>query len=130
MIHDRLNGALCDVADFHAKFGVPRLPQPIIPDDERVSLRMELIQEESTELLDALCIDDIVGIADGIADLIYVALGTALEYGIPIDEVWHEVHRTNMLKTGGATSESGKIMKPADWKSPDIFTILARAGVK
>ncbi|NIQ95452.1 MAG: nucleoside triphosphate pyrophosphohydrolase family protein, partial [Desulfuromonadales bacterium] len=39
--------------------------------------------------------------ADALADLIYVAIGAAITYGIDLRPVWEEVHRTNMAKMGG-----------------------------
>ena len=41
---------------------------------------------------------NMVEVADGIADLIYVALGAALEFGIDIEPIFNEVHRSNMSK--------------------------------
>ncbi len=102
--------------------------KPGIPADSRKDLRKALINEERCELEAAINTDDLVGIADGIADLIYVAVGTALEFGIPLPRVWAEVHRTNMLKTGGAVRPDGKILKPSDWVAPDIKSIITEAS--
>ena len=73
---------------------------------------------------------NITEIADGIADLIYVLLGTAIEYGININPIWDEVQRTNMLKEGGGIRPDGKILKPEGWLSPDIAGILKQQGWK
>lgn len=112
------------VREFHEQFGVPILDKPWLPDQSRVNLRAELIAEESAELAYAIETCNLVEIADGIADLVYVAIGAALEFGIPIDAVFDEVHRTNMLKVGGATRADGKLLKPEGWKPPDIAAIL------
>ena len=73
---------------------------------------------------------DLGGIADGIADLIYVLLGTALSYGIHIAPIWDEVQRTNMAKEGGATRHDGKVLKPEGWQPPDVRGILLKQGMK
>ena len=39
---------------------------------------------------------DLIGIADALADIVYVVYGTALTYGIDLDSVLREVHRSNM----------------------------------
>jgi predicted HAD superfamily Cof-like phosphohydrolase len=75
-------------------------------------------------------IGDLVGIADGIADSVYVLVGTALEYGIPLDRVWGAVHSANMAKVDPVTGKvrkrfDGKVLKPDGWKRPDIAAILA-----
>lgn len=71
---------------------------------------------------------DLVEVADGCADINYVVTGTQLEFGIPIEEVQAEVDRSNADKfTGDYTiNESGKIIKPSDWKAPDIASILEK----
>jgi predicted HAD superfamily Cof-like phosphohydrolase len=124
-----LYGAINDVKKFHEGVGAPMPEKPTVPPDERVRLRWNLIHEEWSEIAENMFDDDgnvqvnMVGVADGIADLIYVLIGTALEFGIPLDRVWNEVQRSNMdkFRDGKVTRrEDGKILKPADWKGPDI----------
>lgn len=121
-----MNDAIEQLKEFHRRFGVPILDQPQIPSDTRRHLRAALIAEEALELTTAIDGADLVGIADGIADVIYVAIGAALEFGIPLEKVWDEVHRTNMLKVGGSMREDGKILKPEGWTPPDIAAVLGR----
>jgi len=115
-----MRAAMRNVASFHRATGAPVKSDPAIPSRDRVALRVELIREETEETLAALAVDDLVEIADGIADSIYVLVGTALEYGIPLDRVWWEVHRSNMEKTGGPRRADGKILKPPGWTPPNI----------
>ena len=79
-------------------------------------LRMDLLDEEVGELHEAVEKGDIVKIADAIADLTYVAVGTAVAYGIPFDAVFAEVHRSNMTKLGKdgkpVYREDGKVITP------------------
>jgi predicted HAD superfamily Cof-like phosphohydrolase len=69
-------------------------------------------------------------IADAIADSIYVLVGTALEYGIPLDRVWAAVRAANMAKVDPVTGlvrkrADGKILKPDGWQPPDIAGVLS-----
>lgn len=116
------------VAAFHARFGQPILKTPQIADEPRMLLRHALIREEARELTDALWNRDLPEIADGIGDLIFVALGTALEYGIDMTPVFDVIARTNMLKM--ADPAGGKVAKPDGWEAPDIAGILREQGWK
>ena len=120
-----------DVKDFHRAFGqrigeVPAVPESI---DER-ALRMSLLEEEFDEYLEAEENADIVEIADALADIIYIALGTAVSYGIPLDKVFEEVHRSNMAKLVDGKvlrRADGKVQKPEGWTPPDIAGVLKKS---
>lgn len=121
-----------DVADFHRAGDVPIKTRAKLPDGDRARLRCDLIEEEAAEFAEAVQDHDLVGAADALADLIYVAVGAALEFGIPLDEVWNEVHRSNMAKVDQTTGKirrraDGKILKPKDWAAPEIMPIIVRA---
>jgi len=73
---------------------------------------------------------DLPELADGIADLMYVAEGTNLEFGIDSGPIAAEVHRANMTKRGGGKRADGKSLKPAGWRGPDIEGELKRQGWK
>jgi predicted HAD superfamily Cof-like phosphohydrolase len=116
---------LDDVRAFHLATDTPVRDVPGVPTFERRVLRHNLLQEEWGEFIEANERNDVVGVADALADMIYVAVGTALEYGIPLDKVWAEVQRTNMAKVDPATGkvsrrEDGKILKPEGWTPPDV----------
>lgn len=97
----------------------------VIPAVDDSKLRATLIMEESTELCEALLRKDQVEIVDGMCDLIYVVLGTAVALGIDLEPYFNEVHRTNMLKAAGPLREDGKRLKPPDWQPPRIKEMLA-----
>ena len=118
--------AINDVKAFHRAFGAPIRTTPAIPSDEERQLRWDLVVEEMSELGEAFANDDMIEISDALADLIYVAIGMALVYGIPLDEVWEEVQNSNMQKLGGGVREDGKILKPDDWEPPRIAEVLAK----
>lgn len=118
------------VKDFHQAFGInaPLFPSNLSHD--RQELRQDLIEEEYSELQGAMYADDPIGIADGLADLLYVVYGTAVEYGIDIDEVFKEVHRSNMSKLDAdgkpILREDGKVLKGPNFSPPDIKKCLDR----
>lgn len=124
--------ALEDVKAFHELVGQPVLTTPHLPSEERRALRIRLMAEEVDELADAEQDDDIVEIADALADIVYIACGTALEYGIPLDKVWAEVQRSNMSKAlpDGSVikNAAGKVEKPDGWTPPDVEGVLREAG--
>ena len=120
-----MHTAFRNVAAFHKACDVPVRDEPSFPDDSRVDLRINLIEEEVVkELFPAIQARDMLKTADGIADAIYVLIGAALEFGIPLPQVWEMVHGANMKKvdpfTGKVTRRAdGKILKPAGWVSPE-----------
>jgi predicted HAD superfamily Cof-like phosphohydrolase len=113
------------VREFHNKFGQPVVEKPTDPNWDRSDLRIRLMREELNETVGAILAGDLVEVADGLADLIYVALGTAIEYGIDMEPIFREVHRSNMAKLPGNMREDGKVTKPEGWEPPRIAEILA-----
>jgi len=116
-----------DVRDFHKAFGQRIGEKPEFPSDDERTLRVKLLREEFREYLDGESFNDIVEVADALADIIYIACGTAVSYGIPLDDIFAEVHRSNMAKLVDGKvlrREDGKIQKPEGWTPPDIKRIL------
>ena len=101
---------------------------PSVPDAATIQLCINLIREEVQETMVGIREGDLVEIADGIADSIYVLIFAAHAYGIPIEGVWNAVQRANMAKFPGGKvlrrESDGKIMKPEGWKPPPIAAIL------
>lgn len=94
-----------------------------------------LIQNKSDELVASMLKGDLVGVADGLADVLYVVIGTAVAYGIDIQEVFDEVHRSNLSKTVWSEEEQrwliekdefGKGIKPPTYSPADIAPIIDR----
>jgi predicted HAD superfamily Cof-like phosphohydrolase len=121
---------LACVRDFHNTFGIaaPDSPRARVDDDLRRS-REALMTEELHELLEAMRAEDLVDIADGLADLLYVVFGTAVAYGIPMDGVFGEVHESNMSKLGPdgqpIIGADGKRLKGPSYRPPNIKALLA-----
>jgi len=119
-----------DVQDFHRAFGQRIGEKPELPNEDERELRVKLLREEFREYLDGESFNDLVEVADALADIIYIACGTAVSYGIPLDDVFAEVHRSNMAKLVDGKvirREDGKIQKPEGWTAPDIKKILTKA---
>ena len=103
---------------------------PGFPDATTRALNLKLLEEEVKELSDASQANNIVEFADAIADILYVVIGFAVTHGIPIVEIFHEVHKTNMAKFVDGKpilrESDGKIMKPPGWTPPDVAGIIRR----
>jgi predicted HAD superfamily Cof-like phosphohydrolase len=136
------------VEDFHRKFGHPIGETPAF---RRPELRAKLILEEAIETAVGILghtraaelvrqefielntrtpkdAPDFVEAIDGICDTLYVTVGAAIEFGVDIQPVFDEVHRSNMDKVGGAVRADGKSLKPAGWKPPAILDRLVDQG--
>lgn len=133
------------VKQFHEAFGLPVLDSPNIPDVKRVALRLALIQEEVKEVEheferiiarlnnrsygSAIVVyEDIARLAKELSDLKYVVEGAALEFGIPLDAVYAEVHRSNMSKLGPdgrpVRRHDGKVLKGPNYRQADVLLAM------
>jgi len=101
-------------------------PTPHIPMDVKI-LRLRLMMEELGEVAMAIHSGDLELIADGLADLEYVVVGTAIAFGIPHSAVFKEVHRSNMTKRPlDKTNKGGKVTKEG-YEPPQITEVITRA---
>ena len=119
------------VGDFHRAYGLPVRDSPTVAvGAAQVELRLALIEEEVGELAAAARAGDLVGVADALADIVYVAYGTAHVYGIDLDAVLDEVHASNMTKLGAdgrpIRRADGKVLKGPGYRPPDIAAVLGR----
>jgi predicted HAD superfamily Cof-like phosphohydrolase len=120
-----MSDAQAMVEEFHRAFDILVHLSPTVVDVRTRELRIKLIQEEFEELREAITQGDLESISKEIADLLYVVYGTAVSYGIDMDPVFREVHRSNMSKVGGYKREDGKWVKPATYSPACIEPILA-----
>lgn len=140
------------VGEFHETFGVPVFETPSIAKD-RISLRISLLREEVSEFEEALREGNIENALKEWADIMYVLIGSGLEFGFAqaADPVFDEVHRSNMSKvipsgydamkeeatlpkgvavercpTGGylLRRKDGKVVKPSTYSPADISPIV------
>lgn len=120
------------VKEFHEKFGLTINERPTIPSNKDIVLRQRLIDEETNELLVAGLIStrdvDIAEIADALGDLLYVVYGAAVTYGIDLEPVFNEIHRSNMSKLwpDGTVkkNEAGKVLKPPTYSPARLAEII------
>ena len=122
----------------------------VVQFEDHLLSRVEWLREEVDELKQAILANDIVEIADAIADLAYFVFGTAVSTGIDLEPVFDEVHRSNMAKfkdcpvckgmgrdeegvctacmgtskTATYRNSDGKLMKDVGWSQPNLFKII------
>jgi NTP pyrophosphatase (non-canonical NTP hydrolase) len=113
-------GAAAMLAEFHARFNYGKTIDP--------SLRLTLHQEEHDELVEAIESGDLEAIARELADVVYVAYGSAWSLGLDLDAAIREVHRANMSKLGDdgkpVYREDGKVLKGPNFRPPDLRLAL------
>ncbi|MFE1854169.1 MazG nucleotide pyrophosphohydrolase domain-containing protein [Streptomyces sp. NPDC002387] len=120
------------VREFHLAFGldVRTVPAEVSPD--LAAHRGELLAEEASEVAEVAVTGPLDRLAHELADLVYVAYGTALVHGIDLDAVIAEIHRANMTKIGpnGTVSRraDGKVLKGDHYRAPDVTAILREQG--
>lgn len=134
-----MNPVQQQVTEFHKAGGHVVNSLPTLVDDKTRLLRKRLISEEAEELFLAMEEGSLVLVADALADLLYVVYGTAVSFGINMQPISDEVHRSNMTKfsTAGAYKETcdetgkslkdegGKTLKPSCYEPPSLAPILA-----
>ncbi len=126
----RTSNASVYVRQFHEVFGVA-----IAAEDTTLlrDLRSSLLREEALEL-DAELLrppgdDNLEEIAKELADLVYVAYGTALSLGIYLDQAIAQVHQSNMSKLvdGKPVKRAdGKVLKGPNYQPPDMSGCVPR----
>lgn len=117
------------VREFHDRFGLPLTEFPCRTGTKLAWQRHRMLTAEVTELQDAVAEGELPGIAQELADCVYVLYGTALTYGIDLDAVLAEVHAANMTKLGAdgkPVMVDGKVQKGPGYRKPDVAAVLAR----
>lgn len=118
------------VKDMHIHFEIPMEATPGFLDEDTMQFRLDFLEEELSEIHEAWQNSDLEEIADGLIDLIIVALGTAAMMGLPFNEMFMEVHEANMRKVRvdhAGESKRGHgfdLKKPVDWKGPNLGKFL------
>ncbi|MET8580118.1 MazG nucleotide pyrophosphohydrolase domain-containing protein [Streptomyces collinus] len=120
------------VREFHTAFGLDARTTPTEVTPALATHRGELLAEEAAEVAEVSVEGPLDRLAHELADVVYVAYGTALVHGIDLDEVIAEIHRANMSKLGpGGEVErraDGKVLKGEHYRAPDVSAVLRRQG--
>lgn len=125
-----MNKQLQQLWDFQSAYGSTRNSKPTLLSEDDYSLRYRLGKEELIEYLDACKNNDLVEVTDALADQLYILLGTMVAHGMGdiIEDVFDEVHRSNMSKLGEDGKpiyrEDGKILKGPNFSPPNIEQFL------
>ena len=122
------------VREFHEVFG---LEHPEVPTGVPAALaeaRQRLLDEEVGEVAEAssAALADpsprrLAELARELADVVYVAYGTAIVHGFDLDAVIAEVHRANMSKLdddGRPIIRNGKVQKGPNFRPPDVTSLF------
>lgn len=90
-------------------------------------MRVHLIAEELAELCVALLAQDKVQVLDALGDLLYVIVGTAVAFDLPLAEAFDEIQRSNMTKAVGAGGDKDVRcrVKGESYEAPDLARVLA-----
>jgi predicted HAD superfamily Cof-like phosphohydrolase len=126
-----MSDAMRMVLEFHQAFNLLRqaMPSADAVSDTVAIDRQTMLQSEVDELDWGVADGDLIAIADGLADIVYIAYGTAITYGIDLDAVLAEVHRSNMTKMPAdgvpVVSYDGKVVKSSTYEPPKIAEVLA-----
>ena len=121
---------LVRLREFHDAYDCASADAPTLCDAETHALRFSLMYEELSAYLAATDAGDLAGVADALADLLYVVYGTVDTHGLSdkMPAIFSEVHRSNMSKLGEdgrpVRRPDGKVLKGPNFSPPAISAIL------
>ena len=112
------------VKKFMKTFGQEVKNKAEFPDKKIQNLRVGLIEEELSELKEAIKNKDIKEVADALTDILYVTYGAGHAFGIDLDQCFDEVQRSNMSKLDEngkpIFNENGKVLKGPNYFKPNL----------
>jgi methylaspartate ammonia-lyase len=111
------------VLEFHKTTGMETRTKPGFLSNDRISLRINLLQEELAELEEAAYKRDIVEVLDALCDLQYILHGAVLDFGLKeaFEEACAEVHESNMSKFCNSTWEAQQSCKRYQFKGIETY---------
>ena len=116
------------VGIFMKTFGQEVKNKPSFSSDKINKLRIDLIQEEVNELVEAMKNKDLLEVADALTDILYVTYGAGHAFGVNLDKCFSEVQKSNMSKLGEdgkpIFNENGKVMKGPNYFKPNLEKFL------
>ena len=117
------------VGTFMKTFGQEVKTEPSFSTDKINKLRIDLIEEELTELKEAMNNNDLLEVADALTDILYVTYGAGHAFGINLDKCFEEVQNSNMSKLDEngkpIYNEHGKVMKGPNYFKPDLSKFVS-----
>ena len=116
------------VGNFMKTFGQEVKEKPSLSSDKINKLRLDLIEEELSELKEAMKNNDLLEVADALTDILYVTYGAGHAFGINLDKCFEEVQNSNMSKLRAAGepiyNDVGKVMKGPTYFTPDVSKFI------
>ena len=118
--------------EWHVKFDVPVGNRITAPEKKQQILHYNLMREELDEFKEACEKDDIVGIADGLGDVLFVLLSSVVSHGLQgcFREIIEEVCASNMSKLGEDGKPiyraDGKLMRGSNYFPPNLSGIIEK----
>ena len=115
---------------FQIAYNSTRNTKPTLISTDDYNLRYKLAKEELDEYLEACNNGDIIEVADALADQLYILMGTMVSHGMGdvIEDIFDEVHRSNMSKLGvdgkPIYREDGKVLKGPNYSPPIVSKYL------
>ena len=117
------------VGTFMKTFGQEVKTKPSFSTDKINKLRLDLIEEELTELKEAMNNNDLLEVADALTDILYVTYGAGHAFGINLDKCFEEVQNSNMSKLDlngqPIYNGNGKVMKGPNYFKPNLSKFVA-----
>lgn len=133
---DKPSNVFGDTNFFQIHFGLKEgKGKPGFLSDEQMNMKLGHLSEEFNEILKAYKERDIVEVADGLMDLIYVAAGLANLMNLPCHELWKDVQNSNIAYKERVTSldnatkrgSTFDVRKTKDWIAPRGKEIIEAA---
>ena len=117
-------GNFNSVKKFMETFGQEVKNKAEFPDEKIQNLRVSSIEEELSELKEAIKNKDIKEVADALTDILYVTYGAGHAFGIDLDQCFDEVQKSNMSKLDDngkpIFNEHGKVLKGPNYFKPNL----------
>ena len=117
------------VGTFMKTFGQEVKKKASLSSDKINKLRLDLIEEEFSELKAAMKNKDLLEIADALTDILYVTYGAGHAFGINLDKCFNEVQNSNMSKLDDngkpIYSDAGKVMKGPNYFKPNLSKFVS-----
>lgn len=100
-------------------------------DANQYLMYLSLIDEETSELHQAVLANDTVEQLDALIDILVVTIGAIHSAGYDAEGAWKEVMSTNFAKIDKETGkvrkrEDGKVLKPLGWVPPDLKPFIGK----